>query len=618
MKIEKSQFGGRKKIVLPNHSIFLSNFLPELIGKMPRRRRRGQTRAQTLVTGAEKAVLTTLLPSDESPIVATINNTIQSSSPVPSQKVIVAGKEVTENGISTTQTSTPVPSQNVIVIEEEVTETGNSFCAIEHSKSPPDPRVLRSFCLNQDQIPVNTNEDSGKSPTPCFGRGFGLGQTKTVGNEENHAHPIPEKPQRGINQITSNDSSPENVQVTKTTPDLGAVEKFQISSSPAQEVDINDTLTNLEQLKIAPEINEGGDADIDLSDIDNFTLISGEIVGTPKKTAEKPQPKPNKQTNSVPPAPSPLKRTTFSQHFKVPKPIPRAVWHLDVPHKLPRTTVSQPVRPLNKNIGPRYPKPREFSRPLPQHQDAEDEWVNIVTIKHPEEVKPLHRGRIRSFRNLFENTFQITRLYNPDADDRACQAYQTAYSTVEVVKFNGKNIEMFREFEQYVLMKIINNFALDFDGKFHMLLKATSDSAQAVVQIYTDELNLENFVLAIEALYYAYGEPTKFRDSLVKQLLNQDKIDMMKPDSCLKMSALISRVFRAFGELDPKDEEMAMSFIFSSIKMTQATTASFNTWLSVTMKEKNLKSLQYWLEWMYSQEVSERMLQKSSKGLRNL
>ena len=273
---------------------------------------------------------------------------------------------------------------------------------------------------------------------------------------------------------------------------------------------------------------------------------------------------------------------------------------------------------MNKNIGPKSPKPREFSRPLPQHQDAEDEWVNIVTIKHPEEVKPLHRGRIRSFRNLFENTFQITHLYNPDADDRACQAYQTAYSTVEVVKFNGKNIEMFREFEQYVLMKIINNFALDFDGKFHMLLKATSDSAQAVVQIYTDELNLENFVLAIEALYYAYGEPTKFRDSLVKQLLNQDKIDMMKPDSCLKMSALISRVFRAFGELDPKDEEMAMSFIFSSIKMTQATTASFNTWLSVTMKEKNLKSLQYWLEWMYSQEVSERMLQKSSKGLRNL
>ena len=177
---------------------------------------------------------------------------------------------------------------------------------------------------------------------------------------------------------------------------------------------------------------------------------------------------------------------------------------------------------------------------------------------------------------------------------------------------------MFREFEQYVLMKIINNFALDFDGKFHMLLKATSDSALAVVQIYTDELNLENFVLAIEALYYAYGEPTKFRDSLVKQLLNQDKIDMMKPDSCLKMSALISRVFRAFGELDPKDEEMAMSFIFSSIKMTQATTASFNTWLSVTMKEKNLKSLQYWLEWMYSQEVSERMLQNSSKGLKNL
>ena len=139
---------------------------------MPRRRRRGQTRAQTLGTDAEKAVLTALLPSDESPILATINNTIQSSSPVPSQKVIVAGKEVMENGIPTTQTSTPVPSENVVVIEEEVTETGTSFCAIEHSKSPPDPRVLRSFCLAQDQTLVYNKEDSEKNPTSCFGRGF--------------------------------------------------------------------------------------------------------------------------------------------------------------------------------------------------------------------------------------------------------------------------------------------------------------------------------------------------------------------------------------------------------------------------------------------------------------
>ena len=52
--------------------------------------------------------------------------------------------------------------------------------------------------------------------------------------------------------------------------------------------------------------------------------------------------------------------------------------------------------------------------------------------------------------------------------------------------------------------------------------------------------------------------------------------------------------------------------------MTPATIISFNTWLSATMKEKNLKSLQYWLEWTYSQEVSDRMVQKSSNGFRNV
>ena len=118
-----------------------------------------------------------------------------------------------------------------------------------------------------------------------------------------------------------------------------------------------------------------------------------------------------------------------------------------------------------------------------------------------------------------------------------------------------------------------------------MLLKATSDTPLAVVQAYTDELSLENFVLAIEALYYAYGEPTQFRDSLVRQLINEDRIDLMKPESLVKMSALISRIFRAFGELEASDEDLSMSLILSSVKMTPATIISFNTWLSATMKE---------------------------------
>ena len=132
----------------------------------------------------------------------------------------------------------------------------------------------------------------------------------------------------------------------------------------------------------------------------------------------------------------------------------------------------------------------------------------------------------------FYYSFQMRYMYNPNSDGVASEAY----ASLKLIKFNGENIEMFREFEQSVLMKIVNNDCLDFDGKFLALLSTVSDSPLALVQVYTEELTLVNFVHAIEALYYAYGEPTKFRDALIRQLINEDPILDIKPNSALTNS----------------------------------------------------------------------------------
>ena len=237
----------------------------------------------------------------------------------------------------------------------------------------------------------------------------------------------------------------------------------------------------------------------------------------------------------------------------------------------------------------------------------------LLPKKHPERRKPQHFGQIRSFRNLFENSFDLKYLYNPYSDGVASEAC----ASVKLIKFNGHNIERFRDFEQSVLMKIINNDCLDFDGKFLALLSTVSDSPLALVQVYTEELTLFNFVLAIEALYYAYGEPTKFRDALLRQLINEDPIDMKNPESFLKINSLITRVFRAFGN-DASNEVLSMSCLMESIKMTPGTAANFNAWLDASMREKNLKVLQQWLEWKYQRSVSDNLLQKSAQEFRNV
>ena len=241
------------------------------------------------------------------------------------------------------------------------------------------------------------------------------------------------------------------------------------------------------------------------------------------------------------------------------------------------------------------------------HEPPIEDWVCVPTEKHPEEDKPLHRGKITSFRDLFTKTFLLHKLYDPNSRGLSARNYKN----IEVVQFDGRSIEMFREFEQSVLIRIINNDTLDFDGKFHMLLHQTSGLALSLVQTYTDILSLGNFVQAIEKLYYSYGHSGKFREALVRKLINQEPIDINKPETLQNINNLISKVFRAVG--GQGNEVLTSSFIMSSIKMAPETAVSFRMWLSASMKEKSLKVLQQWLEHMSVIDVVE-TLEKPTHG----
>ena len=252
------------------------------------------------------------------------------------------------------------------------------------------------------------------------------------------------------------------------------------------------------------------------------------------------------------------------------------------------------------------PRIASFEMPNIQHQsqssyELENDWVCIPTEKHPETRKPFHHGKIRSFRNLFENSFRMSLLFDPDANERD-------FSMLGSTKFDGNNVVFFRQFEQSVLIRIINNQSLDFDEKFLGLLDFLDGSALAMAQVFTDELDAPNFVKALEALYYAYGDPTKLRDALLRQLMNEDPLDIRYPESFMNLSNLISQVVRAFGIDEADNESMLSVLIIQSVKMTSETALAFRTWLYSTMQKKNLKVLQEWLKWMHQHNISENLL----------
>ena len=252
--------------------------------------------------------------------------------------------------------------------------------------------------------------------------------------------------------------------------------------------------------------------------------------------------------------------------------------------------------------------------PLPP---PEDDWVVIRTRKNPQAEKPRHYGRIVSFKNLFMNSFQLHRVFNPN--NTAC-THGSTNKNVKITPFDGENIEFFREFEQGLLLKAINNTSDDFDAKFYTLLDCTSGIALNTVQAYTDELTIDNFVQAIEDLYYNYGRPNKYRNALTYQLLNDEFIDISKPKSLQKVNALITKILRAFKtDISGISGEayLSQTFISESVKMTKESKQSYKTFLMAKDKENNLRSLTDWITYTYQDLVSESSKPRYFKGLKS-
>ena len=220
-----------------------------------------------------------------------------------------------------------------------------------------------------------------------------------------------------------------------------------------------------------------------------------------------------------------------------------------------------------------------------------EELVCIQTTKNPQKEKPLHEGKITSFSQLFKNSFLLHHLYDPDSRGLARDLSQ-----LPITVFDGTKIEDFPTFESLILMKIVNNTNLDFDGKYLLLLNHLKGSPLSIAEVFTETMDMTNFVHAIEALWYAYGEPSKFRDMLVIKLYKQEPVDLQKPETLITTASLIDRILRAFN---CKGEELAETFLNNSIKMTEETKSQYSMWLAGGQRRKNLKHLQIWLEYSY-------------------
>ena len=64
----------------------------------------------------------------------------------------------------------------------------------------------------------------------------------------------------------------------------------------------------------------------------------------------------------------------------------------------------EPIRPGYRQNRCNYPEPK---------------WISVSTKKHPQEDKPIHYGKIKSFRQLFENAFDMNYLFDPTAKERS-------------------------------------------------------------------------------------------------------------------------------------------------------------------------------------------------------
>ena len=222
-----------------------------------------------------------------------------------------------------------------------------------------------------------------------------------------------------------------------------------------------------------------------------------------------------------------------------------------------------------------------------------NDWVVVRTTENPEITKPRHYGRITDLSQLFKNSFQESSVYEPGykGHDRHVLA------EIKVIVYGNQNLDLFKDFEQGILLKIINNKVLNWDAKFLFLLENLSGSPLSTVTAYTDALTMANFVQALEDLWYAYGRPSILQKILISKLRTGDPVDINKLETLKNTEALITKIFRTFGWSTNDDN---YSFLLESIRMTNATHLSFTTYLVIRHLDRTLPNFKKWLAAYYA------------------
>ena len=274
---------------------------------------------------------------------------------------------------------------------------------------------------------------------------------------------------------------------------------------------------------------------------------------------------------------------------------------------------NNPRRNFSRNRNQRPQNSVQSQQPLQMSQSVSNhsnDWICIKTDHHPEELKPKHYGKIMKFSDLFTKSFQHHQVYNP-----LSKKTNNSRKAIEIIPFDGENIEFYREFEQGVLIKIINDETMDWTSKFFLLLKSTSGMALSTLQIYTDDLDMTGFVQAIEDLYYTYGRPENFKEALIHQLKHQEPINLKNPETFQNTNALIRRILKTFSANET--DVLSMSFIIESVKMTPEVLQDYKTWLIATNKKKDIPSFTEWLSISYAHAMDPMLKARHTEASRS-
>ena len=113
--------------------------------------------------------------------------------------------------------------------------------------------------------------------------------------------------------------------------------------------------------------------------------------------------------------------------------------------------------------------------------------------------------------------------------------------------------------------------------------------------------------MAIEDLWYTYGQITSSQNFLAQKLLQAEPVNIKKLETLKNMEILITKIFT--GNI-PDADTMACSVTMSSINMTTETEQLFKNWLMMRQQKRSLKHLHQWLSSTYKVYSTDLLLQK--------